>query len=154
VGVIEGVEDYPSFAPPGWTAPTLAAEVEHLRDSLAHDHVSCLVAESGGEIVGQITLLPAARAPHPVEDSSLGHVSNLFVRREHRGTGLAGALHGAALAEARERGFTELRLFVAEEQARARRFYEREGWRPVGDAFDDPVPGLRMLEYRCLPGRA
>ena len=41
-----------------------------------------------------------------------------------------------------------MRLFVAAGEARARRFYEREGWLPVGDPFDDPVPGLTMLEYR------
>jgi hypothetical protein len=34
--------------------------------------------------------------------------------------------------------------------ARARRFYEREGWRPAGDPHDDPVPGLSMVEYRRL----
>ena len=45
-------------------------------------------------------------------------------------------------------GFTQLRLFVAAGQARARRFYEREGWLPVSEPFDDPSPGLTMIEYR------
>jgi GNAT superfamily N-acetyltransferase len=142
------VEDYPSFAPAGWTAPTLEAEIEHLRASLADDRVCCLVAESGGEIVGQITVLPAARAPHPVADPALAHLSNLFVRRDHWGTGLARELHAAAIDNAREQGFRELRLYVAEGQTRARRFYEREGWAARGEPFDDPVPGLRMVEYR------
>src|SRR5262245_53720256 len=66
-GVLEGVEDYPSFAPPGWSAPSLDAELDHLRDKLADMHVCCLVAEAGAEILGQITILPAARAPHPVD---------------------------------------------------------------------------------------
>jgi predicted GNAT family N-acyltransferase len=61
----------------------------------------------------------------------------------------ASDLHRAALAAAGARGFTELRLFVAAGQARARRFYEREGWLAAGDPFDDPVPGLTMIEYRC-----
>ena len=93
-------------------------------------------------------MLPAARAPHPVDDPALGHVSNLFVRRDRWGSGLARALHAAAVAAARDRGFTELRLFVAAGQARARRFYEREGWAAAGAPFDDPVPGLTMVEYR------
>ena len=42
-----------------------------------------------------------------------------------------------------------LRLFVAAGQARARRFYEREGWLPAGDPFDDPTPGIEMIECRC-----
>jgi GNAT superfamily N-acetyltransferase len=66
------------------------------------------------------------------------------------GSGLARRLHEAVLGAARERGFAELRLFVAAGQARARAFYEREGWRPAGDPFDDPVPGLPMVEYRRL----
>jgi len=147
-GVLEGVEDYPAFAPPGWTAPSLAAEIEHLRESLADDDVCCVMAEDGDDVVGQITVMPAARAPHPVDDPSLAHISNLFVRRDHWGGGLARDLHRAAQQAARERGFTELRLFVATGQARARRFYEREGWHPAGDPFDDPVPGLTMIEYR------
>lgn len=147
-GVLEGVEDYPSFAPPGWTAPSLEAELEHLRQSLPDEDVCCLVADCGGDLIGQITVLPAARAPHPVNHASLAHISNLFVRRDYWGAGLAGDLHRAALEAAGERGFTELRLFVAAGQARARRFYEREGWLPAGVPFDDPIPGLPMIEYR------
>ena len=73
--------------------------------------------------------MPAARAARPVEDPALGHLRNLFVARAQWGSGLATALLRAAEQDARDRGFTELRLFVAEGQARARRFYEREGWR-------------------------
>jgi len=152
LGVIEGVEDYPSFAPPGWTAPSFEAELKHLREALADPDVCCLVAESKGGLVGQITVLPAARAPHPVEDSSLAHISGLFVRRDHWGAGLATDLHRAALELAGERGFTELRLFAAVGQTRARRFYEREGWLPASDPFDDPIPGLTMIEYRYRLG--
>jgi GNAT superfamily N-acetyltransferase len=147
-GVIEGVEDYPSFAPQGWTAPSFDAELKHLREALADPDVCCLIAESEGALIGQITVLPAVRAPHPVEDSSLAHISNLFVRRDYWGVGLAGDLHRAALETAGARGFTELRLFVAAGQARARRFYAREGWLPASDPFDDPIPGLTMIEYR------
>jgi len=71
-GFIEGVEDYPAFAPAGCTAPSFEAEVEHLRSSLADDRVWCLVSESGGELVGQITVLPAAIAPHPLPDTKSG----------------------------------------------------------------------------------
>jgi GNAT superfamily N-acetyltransferase len=146
--VVEGVEEYPAFAPAGWEPPSAAAEAEHLRALLADEAVVCLAAESGGALVGQISILPAARAPHPVEDPALAHVSNLFVRRDHQGSGLARTLHDAALEAAAARGFTELRLFVAAGQARARRFYEREGWAAAGEPFEDPVPGLTMVEYR------
>ena len=45
-------------------------------------------------------------------------------------------------------GFGAVRLFVAEGQARARRFYEREGWRAVTEPYFDAKPGLSMIEYR------
>ena len=153
-GVIEGVEDYPSFAPPGWAAPSFEAELEHLREVLPDPDVCCLIAESEGALIGQITILPAARSGRPVEDSSLAHISNLVVRRDYWGVGLAGDLHRAALQAASAAGFKELRLFVAAGQARARRFYEREGWVPINDPFDDPTWGLTFMEYRYrLPAR-
>jgi GNAT superfamily N-acetyltransferase len=147
-GALEGVAEYPDFAPAGWSAPSFEAELEHVRPLLADERAWCLVAEAQGEIVGQITVLPAAAAPHPVQDPALAHLSNLFVRRDFWGGGLARDLHRAALAGAHERGFAEVRLFVAAGQARARRFYEREGWVAAGPPFDDPVPGLTMVEYR------
>ncbi len=81
-------------------------------------------------------------------------MGNLFVRRDFWGSGLAKTLHEAATGEARARGFDEMRLFVAAGQARARRFYEREGWMQASEEFDDPGPGLVMVEYRyALRGR-
>jgi GNAT superfamily N-acetyltransferase len=147
-GVVEGVADYASFAPPGWTAPAVEEEAAHLRALLADPDVWCLVAEADGEVAGQVTVLPAARGPRPVGDPGLAHLRNLFVRRDMWGSGLARALLAAAVDAARERGFARMRLFVAAGQARARRFYEREGWAPAGAAFHDPGPGLEIVEYR------
>ena len=64
------------------------------------------------------------------------------------GTGVAAALVAVSLAEARRAGRGSVWLEVVEAQARARRFYEREGGR-----LDEPIPpssnGLfRLLHYR------
>jgi GNAT superfamily N-acetyltransferase len=56
----------------------------------------------------------------------------IYVRPSAWGTGLAVALHDAAVAELRARGVVQARLWVLEENDRARRFYERLGWRPDG----------------------
>ena len=152
-GVLDGVADYPAFAPDGWTGPSFEDELAHHRDDLTKEHVHCIVAERDGQLLGQITVVPAALAPHPVEDPELGHVRNLFVARGEWGSGLAGRLHAAVVEAARGLGMTALRLYVAEGQARARRFYEREGWRAAGEPYHDPAPGLRMVEYR-LPIRS
>ena len=41
-----------------------------------------------------------------------------------------------------------MRLYCAAAQARARRFYEREGWAARGEPFDEPQMGLALVEYR------
>jgi GNAT superfamily N-acetyltransferase len=140
--VAEGMEYYRSFTPPGWTPPGIDDPPE-----LGDDAV-CLVAEDDAGLAGQVTVLPASGSGRPVDDPGLAHLSNLFVRQDEWGTGLAVTLHGAALQAARERGYTAIRLFVAAGQARARRFYEREGWAVEGDEFHEARLGLDMVEYR------
>ena len=95
-----------------------------------------------------------AAASHPLgsDDPSLAHFRNLFVRRDFWGTGVASALHSAAVDAARERGFAHMRLFTPAGQGRARRFYEREGWAQAGEEFHEPHIGLVIVEYR-LPLR-
>lgn len=155
--VVDGVADYPSFAPDTWKPPTAADEAEHLRALLADHRVRCVVAEAERtRIVGQVTVLPASIAARPDDEPGLAHLRNLVVDREFWGAGVARLLTAAAVETARERGFTTIRLFVAEGQLRARRFYEREGWSVVGDPFFDPLPGLRLVECRraTAPARA
>jgi GNAT superfamily N-acetyltransferase len=146
--VADGMDLYRSFAPEGWAPAPARVEVEHLDHLLADPQVWCRLAESEGDVVGQVTVLPAAIAAHPVDDPALAHLRNLFVRSDHWGTGLASSLHAAAIEAARERGYAAVRLFSAAGQARARHFYEREGWVAAGDEFHDPVAGLVMVEYR------
>jgi predicted GNAT family N-acyltransferase len=40
-----------------------------------------------------------------------------------------------------------MRLFTPEGQARARRFYEREGWVQYGEPFEAGL-GIPLVEYR------
>jgi GNAT superfamily N-acetyltransferase len=147
-GAVEGVAGYVAFAPPGWVGPAFEEELAHTREVLADPDFHCLVAELGGAVVGQVTTVPAAKAARAVAEPGLAHLRNLYVDRAQWGTGVARALMQAAVDDATRRGFTALRLFVAEGQARARRFYEREGWRAEGEPFFDAVPGLSMVEYR------
>jgi len=147
-GMTEALADYPAFTPAGWTAPSEADEEAHLRVLLADPGVWACVAESGDRIVGQIMLVPAARAARPVDEPALVHLRNLFVAREHWGGGLATAMHAAAVEAAAQRGYMTMRLFVATGQQRARRFYTREGWADVGAPFFDPRPDLELQEMR------
>jgi GNAT superfamily N-acetyltransferase len=55
-------------------------------------------------------------------------LSALYVVPEAWGTGVAQALQAAALEAMRDDDHSEAVLWVGEDNARARRFYEREGW--------------------------
>jgi GNAT superfamily N-acetyltransferase len=70
-------------------------------------------------------------------------LEGLYVIPERWGTGLAGELHGRALDAVRELGSERCHLWVLEDNARARRFYERRGWRENGQT--------RVVEYPPNP---
>jgi GNAT superfamily N-acetyltransferase len=143
----DGFEGYRAFAPPAWRPPDMPDEVQKLEAMLRQPDVWCLMAETGGELAGHMAVIPAQLALVPHDDPLLAHVRLLFVEPPYWGSGLAKTLHDAGLEEAARRGFTAIRLFTPAGQARARRFYEREGWSAVGDPFDAPF-GLPAIEYR------
>ena len=62
------------------------------------------------------------------------------------GSGTTRMLLGAVLTAMRERGAEDGFLWVGEANARARRFYEREGWAADGETRVSPV-GPRELRY-------
>ncbi len=144
----EGFGTYRSFAPDGWEPPDVAEFVEAIAKRLEDPGVWCLLAEDEAGVAGYVAFLPAAEARRAVADPQLAHFWMLFVRAAWWGSGLAPELHRAACAAAAERGFTAFRLFTPADQARARRFYEREGWAVADGPFDDEDVGFAMFEYR------
>jgi GNAT superfamily N-acetyltransferase len=80
------------------------------------------VAVVDGEVAGFIMV---------VDDEA----EQVYVSGRHRGTGVADALLAEAERQVRENGHAVAWLAVVEGNARARRFYERMGWRDEG-GFD------------------
>ena len=145
--IADGFESYRDFAPAGWTPPSAERETEQLRTLLDSEDFWCLLAEAHGDLAGQVAFLPAKQAWHPVEDSGLAHLRQMFLTPDFWGTDLARTLHHRAVHAAFKRGFRAMRLFAPAGQARARRFYEREGWTAAGEPFHDPGVGLQIIEY-------
>jgi diamine N-acetyltransferase len=88
------------------------------------------LAEAGDEVVGYLKLGPSAL---PIEtDKRAIELRQIYVRKGHHGSGVAAALTDWAVDEARKQGFEELYLTVFVDNHRARRFYERYGFEPVG----------------------
>ena len=71
--------------------------------------------------------------PDPTEDVSGPWLELLYVVPEHWGTGISSAMLRRAVDAARDTDADSMRLRVVEAQTRARRFYEREGWRQDPD---------------------
>lgn len=69
-----------------------------------------------------------------------GRLQRLFVRERAWGIGVAAQLHGAALEALRSQGANAASLWCLADNARARRFYEKHGWRPNGSERVVPFP--------------
>jgi GNAT superfamily N-acetyltransferase len=139
----EGFETYREFAPPEWEPPRF----DDIADLAIDERAAWLLAEEDGEPVGHAMFIPAPISSVPVDDPQLAHVMQVFVRRSHWGKGVAGALDAALVEEAVRRGYEHMRLFTPAQQHRARRFYEREGWREV-DYIEETPLGFPVVEYR------
>jgi GNAT superfamily N-acetyltransferase len=142
VTVQEGFETYRAWAPRGWDPPSLAIHVSGIRDRLTEPGCLCLLAESDGEPAGQVAYLPAR------DEAGIAHIWMLFLRRRHWGTGIATDLLVRAVAAATEEGYTGMRLHTPAGHARARAFYEREGWTAANPPFYEPMLGLPLVTYR------
>lgn len=95
------------------------------------DGVTNLVAEVDGTIQAIATVGPF-RDHESVDDPS-GELWMINAHPEAFGTGVATALHRRALDQLRSDGHHRAALWVVDDNRRARRFYEREGW------SEDPV---------------
>jgi ribosomal protein S18 acetylase RimI-like enzyme len=88
------------------------------------------VAEVDGAVVGYLKLGPSTL---PVETEAPAiELRQLYVLKDHHGSGIAAALTDWGIAKAKERGAEEIYLTVYTDNHRARRFYERYGFEGVG----------------------
>jgi ribosomal protein S18 acetylase RimI-like enzyme len=97
------------------------------------------VAERSGAVVGFVSAGPCRH-----EEGS-GEVYAIYVRPDAWGTGSGWALMDAGVAWLADRG-QEAILWVAEDNPRARGFYERYGWVAESSRVDEVVPGAEVPE--------
>jgi GNAT superfamily N-acetyltransferase len=138
--VQEGFESYREWAPAGWDPPERELHLVGIRERLPREDCWCTLAVDREAVAGQAAFLAAP-------DPGTAHIWMLFLRRPWWGTGLAQRLLAEAAAAARERGHARMRLHTPLAHARARAFYEREGWTATGDVRYEPMLGLELVEY-------
>ena len=142
-----GFDGYRAFGGPGWLPPDALApdEIARLRVRLELPGTWAVVAEEDGRAAGH-----AGFFPQPGVAGS-AHLWQLFVRPPWWGSGLAADLLDRAVEAARAEGYARMRLFTPRDQARARAFYEREGFAWTGwEAYEEPLR-LVLVEYARDP---
>lgn len=107
------------FTPEAWAAELAQADLR-IRVAIGDD------GAPGGFAKVSDPTLPVEPAGKTME------LRQLYLDVEYRGRGVAETLMGWVMAEARARGASELFLSVYVDNHRARRFYERYGFEPVG----------------------
>jgi GNAT superfamily N-acetyltransferase len=145
--VADGFASYREFAPPDWEPPSYELQLRLFERALPEAEVYCLLAESEGELAGLVAIQPGSFAPMRLPEQA-AFLWRLFVEPQFHGAGVAKVLHDEGLREVGERGCSAIHLLAAAGQARARRFYEREGWVLRGEPFVQEGFGMEVVEYR------
>jgi GNAT superfamily N-acetyltransferase len=135
-----GQETWRAFAPPGWSPRPYAEHVAFVRSMLALPGGWAVLASVAGEPAGH-----AAMIPGDWDEPRSAILVALFVRPPWWGSGLAASLHDAFVEHARAAAYPHAWLATPAGHARARRFYERRGWR--ADTLLEDNRGLPMAIY-------
>jgi GNAT superfamily N-acetyltransferase len=128
--VVQTARRFAAFGPPEWRTPheIVAGEVRCLDEFFERgmQGATLLIAEDSGAPAGFAFL------EHHTDYFSgerHGHLGMIAVTEEAEGRGAGAALLDAADRWTRDHGYTRLTLNVFEANARARRAYERAGYR-------------------------
>lgn len=108
-----------------------AFDVGRIADEIREPGSAYLLAEGPGGAIG-LARLVAAAAPPCIDGPSPVRLARLYVSADAIGTGVGAALMRSGIAWARGAGHGSLWLGVWEHNHRARAFYERRGFAPVG----------------------
>jgi GNAT superfamily N-acetyltransferase len=147
--VKQGFDGYRAFLPPGWEPPASEFEEARITERLALEDTWCQIALEGAKVAGHVAFLAAREQTdeRPLIPG-LAHLWMLFIREPWWGTGLAPHLLRGAIAEATAQHYATMRLFTPAGQARARAFYEREGFTVHRGPFWEPMLAFDLVEYR------
>lgn len=116
------------------------------RQRIEGNRVVVWVAQIRGRVVGFASVGPSRT------EEGAGELYAIYVLPEAWGGGAAPALMGAVKAWFASEGYSTAMLWVLADNPRARRFYEREGWKVEG-MRTEPIGGVEIEEalYRLTP---
>lgn len=103
-----------------------------------------LVALVEGVICGFATTLPARDA----DGAGRGELAGLYVDPDRWDSGVGRVLIAAARERLTQQGFSAAMLWVLDSNARAQRFYAKDGWTPDGLRRVEQVWDVKVQELR------
>ncbi|ETK35992.1 GNAT family N-acetyltransferase [Microbispora sp. ATCC PTA-5024] len=105
-----------------------------------------LVAERDGSVAGFAGFGPGRDAD--VAPATTAEITTIYLLPEMWAAGIGSRLMTAAVDAMSAAGYEQATLWVVDANARARRFYERTGWRPDGAVQRDDSDGFPLTEIR------
>jgi ribosomal protein S18 acetylase RimI-like enzyme len=113
-------------------------ELQELPGAYSPPEGRLLLAYAGGELAGCVALRPL--------EAETCELKRLYVRPQFRGRGVGRALTAAALAAAREAGYSRIRLDTVPAMAEARALYRSLGFREIEPYRFNPIAGTTFME--------
>ena len=119
-------------------------ELDELPGAYAPPRGRLLLARVGGEVVGCVGLRPL--------EGDVCEMKRLWVEPGFAGIGLGRALAERVVAEARALRYRAMRLDTLQPRLeRAQRLYRSMGFREIPPYYDNPLPGVVMMELALDP---
>jgi RimJ/RimL family protein N-acetyltransferase len=129
-----------------WREQTRASSLDAGEEASARQFVA--ISEDGtwvGSAVALVEEVGQRDYAGSVVDHRGGAVVGVYVRPEHRGRGVMEDVLDAVAGWLRDRGLPRARLTVHADNARARRLYEKAGFRATGRQFTSSIgPEIEM----------
>jgi GNAT superfamily N-acetyltransferase len=133
----------PSTVLDGLSIAQRARHWRHVLEPASRDRV--VVADRDGYLLGFAHVGPALEAD---SGPTTGQLGTLYLRPETWGTGIGRQVHDAGLERLMEAGYDRAILWMLSTNARASRFYERQGWRRDGRIRVQQFGGAVVIDHR------
>lgn len=120
--------------------------LEHWTPFLQNSSCDGFVLKVAGQFVATSSISPA-------RDESMcrwGEIISIYVLPEQMHKGYGKALLSFVVAKLRSRGFSDIYLWVLEDNQHARKFYERSGFVLNGDKTTVNIGGKELVEVRYI----
>ncbi|MBR6968372.1 MAG: GNAT family N-acetyltransferase [Ruminococcus sp.] len=105
-----------------------------------------VIALDGDRIVGAAAFCPSRLAKY----SGWGEIVSLYLLPGYMGRGIGKALFGYCTAQLEQFGYDRIFLWVLEENRRARRFYEGQGFICTDELIEDNIGGRELREIMYI----